>query len=255
MALFDMHCHLGFLAPGAEAQALAGVEGFLNCTVTPGEYAAAYERFAAFPQVTSAIGLHPWYIAPDEAAARAQADVACERIAPGSAVGEVGLDFAPRHAQTRDVQLAAFERIVARAAEVGGCVLSMHSVQATETVLDILEDAGFFARGTAIFHWYSGSSAHLKRALDAGACFSVNPHMLLTKKGREYARIIPAARLFTETDWPAEDGTLPSPFASEIERLISGIAELRHADAAELAAAIEANSRRIISPGRGKDIA
>ena len=251
--LFDCHCHLLFLPRGGEKEVLADVAGFLSCTVTPDEYAAAEGRFAPFPGVRTAVGLHPWYVAPALDAAIAQADAVCERIAPGSAVGEVGLDFAPRHTHTREAQIATFERIVSRAAEAGDCVLSIHSVQATEAVLDILEESRFFARGTAIFHWYSGSSAHLARALDDGACFSVNPRMLHTKKGREYVRIIPSARLLTETDWPAEDGTLPAPFAEELDRLVCGIAEIRSTDIAELAAILERNSRQSVLPDARKD--
>ena len=91
------------------------------------------------------------------------------------------------------------------------------------------------------------------RALDDGACFSVNPRMLHTKKGREYVRIIPSARLLTETDWPAEDGTLPAPFAEELDRLVCGIAEIRSTDIAELAAILERNSRRSVLPDARKD--
>ena len=252
MLLYDCHCHLGFFPVEGEAgaaveTAMAGVDGFLNCTVTPEEYAGVRERFADDPRVVTAPGLHPWYLAEDAEAALAQADVVCALIRPGSPVGEVGLDFGPRHAGTREVQTEAFRRIVARATEAGECVLSLHSVQASETVLDILDAAGFFSRGTAIFHWYSGSSAHLSRALAAGARFSLNPRMLLTKRGREYARIIPVDRLLTETDFPDEDGACPEPVAEAIGHLIAGVAELRGMDPAALQASIDYNSRDLFA--------
>ena len=55
-----------------------------------------------------------------------------------------------------------------------------------------------------IFHWFSGSSAQLKRARDLGCFFSVNAFMLQTKRGREYAKAIPLDRLLIETDLPEE---------------------------------------------------
>ena len=243
-----MHCHLGFFPDDALPDALAGVAGLLNCTVTPDEYRATRGRFAAFPQVRTAIGLHPWYMDPDEGIALAQADALCQHIEAGTAVGEVGLDFGPRHGHTCRVQTEAFRRIVRRAAEAGDCPLSIHSVQATQAVLDILDDAGFFSRGVAIFHWYSGSSAHLTRAIAAGARFSANPRMLVTKRGREYLRIIPEGRLLCETDFPAEDGSCPVPMAQELERLVAGIAAIRNVEAAALADHLAANARALLCP-------
>ena len=255
MALFDMHCHLAFLPAGEEEARCRFVDGFLNCTVTPGEFAVARERFAADERICTAVGLHPWYVPADPADALRAADAVCELITPHAPIGEVGLDFGPRHASTRDAQVAAFSRIATRAAEAGGCVLSLHSVQATSTVLDILDESGFFASGgNAIFHWYSGSSDHLQRALRAGALFSVNPRMLLTKRGREYARIIPSGRLLTETDLPAEDGTQPDAFSPVLAQLVQDMAELRQVEAALLADVIESNARGIFASVRGKDI-
>ena len=247
MALFDLHCHLNFFPVDALPEALAGVDGFLNCSVTPAEYDAACGRYDEYPQVISAIGLHPWHLGADAEIVRAQADAVCERLQAGCAVGEVGLDFGPRHAESRDAQVMAFRRIMEAAAARGGCVASIHSVQATETVLDILEDCRYFAGNAAIFHWYSGSSAHLTRALAVGARFSLNPHMLCTKRGREYARIIPADRLLTETDFPCEDGSCPESFAGVLSALIAGAAELRGTTPEALTLQVADNSQRLLA--------
>lgn len=244
MALYDMHAHLGFLREGAEENLPSDLR-FLNATVTPEEYDRAQERFAKCENVRTAAGLHPWYVAADTDAdaARTQAAALCEHIRPAMAVGEVGLDFSPRHAHTRDAQVAAFDAVVRAAAAAGECVLTLHSVQATATVLDTLAQTKFFARGRVIFHWYSGSSEHLHEALRAGAYFSINPRMLETRRGREYARIIPANRLLVETDFPAEDGTLPAPFVETLSNTLARMAQLRGADPLELAARVEENSR------------
>ena len=50
-------------------------------------------------------------------------------------IGEVGLDFGRDRTATRDVQVAAFER-VARACAGGGKVLSIHAVKAAGEALD-----------------------------------------------------------------------------------------------------------------------
>ena len=249
MELYDFHCHLDFFAEGGEVPSLGGMAGFLNCTVTPEDFAEGQRRFHADTRVHTAVGLHPWYVAEDPAQAARQAEAVCRIIDEGQTlIGEVGLDFGPKHAHTREVQVAAFAVIAKDAAGTEGAVMSIHSVQATETVLDILEQSGFFAAGgTAVFHWYSGSSAHLTRGLSLGARYSVNPRMLATKRGREYARVIPAERLLTETDLPAEDGTLPESIPAVLTALLGDMAAIRGVSADELAACVARNSRNLLS--------
>ncbi len=242
--LFDMHAHLGFLLPGEEWSLPKNVR-FLNATVTPEDYAAVRPRFAEIPGVWTAPGLHPWYLNADPETALAQAQTTAELIRPGQPVGEIGLDFAPRHAHTKEVQVQAFRRVVAAATQAGECILTLHSVQASGAVLEILHEQGFFATGTAIFHWFSGSSQHLTEVLRAGAYVSVNPHMLLTKRGREYARVIPTKQLLLETDYPAEDGTLPKSFRETLTDLLYDMAQLRGCDVQELSAVVAENSRRL----------
>ena len=71
-------------------------------------------------------------------------------------------------------------------------------------IMDMLEEYELLEDNTIIFHWFSGSSAQLKRARDLGCFFSVNAFMLQTKRGREYAKAIPLDRLLIETDLPEE---------------------------------------------------
>ena len=71
-------------------------------------------------------------------------------------------------------------------------------------IMDMLEKYELLEDNTIIFHWFSGSSAQLKRARDLGCFFSVNAFMLQTKRGREYAKAIPLDRLLIETDLPEE---------------------------------------------------
>lgn len=170
----------------------------------------------------------------------------CAAVGQTRAIGEVGLDFGRRHALTADAQVRAFRAIAARAAQVGDCVMSIHSVQATQAVLDVLDDQGFWAHGTAIFHWYSGSSQHLTAALSRGAYFSINPRMFQTKRGREYARTIPLSRLLLETDYPADDGTLPARFGDALDYSLDQLALLRGVSAGELARAIGRNTGKVL---------
>ena len=263
--LFDMHCHLGFCADAARAArelAAVGVGAFSN-TVTPGEFAAQREALAGAGNVRVGVGLHPWWVgergsgAPAVAgdsessgAAASQANLQLliaagnleplrELVARNRFIGEVGLDFSPRRAATREAQLQAFEAVAAACAHAGGKVLSVHAVHAVDDALDVLERAGAVAAAAGnvcIVHWFSGTSDQLTRARRAGCYFSVNPRMLQSKRGRAYAQAIPVDRLLLETDQPAEQGAPwdAANIRSQLDKTLRQLATLRGADPAAL---------------------
>ena len=124
LRLFDLHCHLDFAENARELAAGLAQRGIgaLSVTVTPAGYVRAAALFAPCANVRTALGLHPWWVADGRCT---EDDVAqFEQLAKDARfVGEVGLDFAPAHAASRDVQLAAFERVAHACAEGGGKVL------------------------------------------------------------------------------------------------------------------------------------
>lgn len=203
--LADMHCHLDFSSDAAALARLAqahGVAAFSN-TVTPEGYLAARDALAGFPNVRTGVGLHPWWVADGRCGAE-QVELACQLIQETRFVGEVGLDFAPRREGTFETQLDAFERIVDACCAQNGKVISIHAVRSATTVLDVLERHRATRSNACILHWFSGSSQELARARELGCHFSVNPNMLVTKRGRAYIRQIPPERLLLETDLPEE---------------------------------------------------
>ena len=97
MRLFDAHCHLDFMSNMDEVARDAAADGLhvLATTVTPQGYLRARDALAGLPNVSVAVGAHPWWVADGRlspADVRAAADLA------GTAryVGEVGMDFSPR---------------------------------------------------------------------------------------------------------------------------------------------------------------
>ena len=197
--LHDMHCHLDFMANGEDvAREAAGAGSLLFATtVTPGGYIAAHERFSGFGNVSVGLGLHPWWVREG-----GDADRVVELLEGERFVGEIGLDIGKRYEPTRLAQTEAFTAIAEACGALGGKVLSIHSVRAAREVLDVLDGSGTLATCTCIFHWYSGPSDQLKRAINAGCYFSANVRMLATGKGREYVKAIPARQLLLETDAP-----------------------------------------------------
>lgn len=204
---FDAHCHLGwFEDPVAAAQeaAEAGL-GLLAVTVTPNEYRSLRDKLSGEKNVALAAGLHPWWVRDVT-----DADGLVELLPDLRFVGEIGLDAAPRRAATWEAQLAAFERVCTTCAETSDPaapkVLSIHAVRSASVVLDVLERTGVASRCRCVLHWFSGTSAELVRARALGCWFSLGERALATRRGREYARQVPANHLLTETDLPAATG-------------------------------------------------
>ena len=250
--LIDAHCHLDFADNAAElAAAYAACGGALSGTCDPRDFECVRSKLAPYaPRVRVGLGLHPWWVADGTCG---EGEIALfERLAPAAPlISEVGLDFQPRRAETRDAQIAAFERVcVASArppAEFPRRVMSIHSSAAATCTFDVLERTGCLDACLCIFHWFSGSQEELTRAIDAGCLFSVNERMLKTKRGRAYVRAIPEGCLLLETDFPGKPGTaaLASDVALRLERTMSLLAEARGADERSLAAAIAATSERL----------
>lgn len=256
MRLFDAHCHLDFMSNMEEVARDAAADGLhvLATAVTPQGYLRAREALAGLPNVGVAVGAHPWWVA-DGRLSTADVEAAARLAGTTRLVGEVGMDFSPKHVPegSKDVQRAAFRRICAAAATGSDparpTVMSIHSVRSVAEVLDVLSTTGCLERCRCVFHWFSGSSDELHAAVVAGCWFSVNPMMLRTRRGREYARQVPLRRLLTETDLPPGEDV---PFsAAQIEaalqECLAGIAEARGCDAEGLAQAVCDNAERLLA--------
>ena len=228
--LFDMHCHLDRIANADEVarEAVANDMALFCTTVTPADALAARSRFGTPPNVRVGVGLHPWWIA-DGRCGEIEIEQAAQLAAASRFIGEVGLDFGPRHAANAQRQLDALEAIARACAghPVEGRVLSIHAVRSAGEALDVFERHGLTASAHCIFHWFSGTSDQLARALDAGCLFSISERMLATRRGREYARQIPLDRLLLETDLPEQ---LDKPCsADQVEAsLMRALHELAH---------------------------
>lgn len=239
--LLDAHCHLGWFAdPVAVARDAAALGlRLLAVTVTPAEYLAVRDRLADEGNVALAAGLHPWWVRDAR-----DADGLCELLPGVRLVGEIGLDAAPRHAGTWGAQLAAFERVCATCAATSDAsapkVLSIHAVRCAGTVLDVLERTGAAGRCRCVLHWFSGSSEELWRAMRLGCLVSLGERSLATRRGREYARVIPTGRLLVETDLPEAEGSPSSAgdVAASLRRTLAGIAAARGMAEEELEGAL-----------------
>lgn len=244
--VIDMHMHLGF---AADARSLAmelqnaDIAAF-SCTVTPQEYEHLRKlELDSLDGIALGIGQHPWYID-----GREQLAAFTDRIASCRLVGEIGLDFSPAHDTSRQEQICVFQQILDVCAKGDGKLISIHAVKTKGELLDALEQSGAIRNCTCLLHSYAGSSDELKRAIDAGCYFSVGQRMLASKRGREYARIIPEPQVLLETDLPARVQTSigAQDYIDSLEITLLQLAKLRSCNAEQLANHIRAHSKSLI---------
>lgn len=246
--LYDAHCHLDFsLDPAGLARGLQD-EGVrvVSATVTPTGFEQAVGLLESRPHVRLGLGFHPWWVSDGRLSG---SDI--ERFAMLASkeevrhISEIGLDFAPRRLASsvsggtansedaaRALQMDCLEAVLAAVDVVANRYISLHSVKAEKELLDILDAHVMTSRHDCVFHGYAGSQDQLMRLLDRGCYVSVGPRMLSTKRGREYAKAIPADRILLETDAPsAPGGSLSAAcVAGMLQDAIAFIADLRRLD-------------------------
>jgi TatD DNase family protein len=241
--LIDTHAHLDACAEDANelisrARA-AGVErivavgsGIESCEKT---LVIADENQGVF----AALGVHPHQAGGEEARRldKLRMLLGNDRVV---AVGETGLDFFRDYAP-RDAQRQLFESELELAAGLGLPVV-VHSRAADEETLRALE--GF--HGTVVLHCFS-SVRLLPAALERGyyVSFAGNVTFPNARDLRLAATQVPNDRLLAETDAPY---LAPQPVRGRpnepayVVHTVAALAEVRGADADELAAQIEANA-------------
>ena len=237
----DFHTHLDLYPnlPAAIAACDRRRTATLTVTTTPKAYARNRELADVSKFVRVALGLHPQLVE------ERSAEIALfEKLLPQSRyVGEVGLDAGPRHYRSLDLQKSIFERILRLCAAEGGKILSIHSVRAAKSVLDLLERCLPRDRGTVVLHWFSGSVGEARRAVALGCYFSVNERMLASPNGYRILAEIPKNRLLTETDGPfleRDGGPIP---AGDVLRVVEQIATIQERSVSDVQTRIIENLR------------
>jgi TatD DNase family protein len=195
--LVDAHCHIDlFTHPERIVQELdSNLVHTIAVTNAPSVYSHTAALANTSPYLWPAVGLHPG-LAVARKRELAQMWRALEET---RFVGEIGLDYRTNDPSDRRTQLGVLEEIVARCAEHGDKILTVHSRRA---VTDTVSLIGPGYPGRIIMHWYSGTARDLVRAVGYGFYFSVNSAMLSSSKGQGLIAKMPQNRVLTETDGP-----------------------------------------------------
>lgn len=196
--MIDFHCHLD-LYPDPEREVrdaeAAGIY-VLSVTTTPRAWPRTAQLAKGHKRIRTALGLHP-QLAHER---HGELPLFEELLPRVRYVGEIGLDGGAGYRKHSAVQSKVFTTALRLASDKGGRILTIHSRHAADEVLDHLAAAP--DAGVPILHWFSGTPAQLRRAIEAGCWFSVGPAMLRSEKGRALAAAMPKDRILTETDGP-----------------------------------------------------
>lgn len=257
--LIDSHCHLDFDAFGPELDAVVGrarrvgVGGFLTICTRLTEFERVRNIAERFDDVWCSVGIHP-----HEAASEPETDagrlVELTRHRKVIGVGETGLDYYYEHSP-RDRQRAVFRNHI-EAARLSGLPLIVHSRDADEETVELLEEGAAAGGLVGVIHCFSSTAYLAERALALGFYISLSGIVTFRNAEtlREVAKTIPSDRLLVETDAPylapvPHRGKRNEPaFVVHTATFVSG---LRGVEPTRLATDTTANFRRLFAKAGG----
>ncbi len=205
--LVDSHCHLDYLEADHDLDAVvrrarnAGVGAMVTICTKVSEAERIRGIAARFPNVYCSVGVHPHEAAPE-------GEVSAEQIVTLAAhpkvvgIGETGLDYYYEHSP-REIQQESFKRHI-EAAQETGLPLIVHTRDADQDTMDILESAFDNKKLSGVIHCFSASRTLAERALALDFYISLSG-IVTFKSARDIqatAKAVPADRLLVETDAP-----------------------------------------------------
>lgn len=205
--LVDSHCHLNFpqlqgrLDEVITAAHDAGVGLMQTICTKMSEFEEIATIARKYDNIYCSVGIHPHEVQNEQVTADELEDIA--RSNPDViGIGETGLDFYYEHSP-RELQEEQF-RIHIEASRRTGLPLIIHSRDADEEMIRVLE--GEMARGVfpALLHCFSSGRKLAMKALDMGVYISCSGIITFNKAAelREIIADVPLDRLLVETDAP-----------------------------------------------------
>ena len=247
--MIDFHCHLDLYPDPAAVRDECDRRGLyvLSVTTTPSAWRQTSALAASVKRIRTSLGLHP------QLAHERQSELALfdELLPDAPYVGEIGLDGGPEFRAHWQIQVKAFEHILARCCDAGGRLMSLHSRRASRAVLDTLE--AFPTAGTPILHWFSGSFRDLDRAVALGCWFSVGPAMLVSENGQALVSRMPRERVLTESDGPFAQVNGETVMPWHVESTVRDLSRIWYMSPNDAHAVIRGNLRRLIECARQPD--
>jgi TatD DNase family protein len=232
MKVIDTHAHLEELEDLGSAIDRAK-ESDLEAILAVGSNMLSNLKIMAICQqysglVYPALGLHPCEIG-ELSSLQIEETIKSieENIQAIAAIGEIGLDYDKRVTKnaSKNLQSGIFIRLLALA-EKHDKPVSIHSRFAWEDCFNLVKSSGV---RKAVFHWFTGPDAVLRKILDAGFFISCTPAAEYHGEHQRVIRQSPVEQLLLETDCPVVYGreNRYSSLPSDIVRSLAVVALLK----------------------------
>ena len=205
--LVDSHCHLDSpdFADDLDAVVARARRAGVVCFQTICTRLSTFERVLAIADrgddIYCSVGVHPHDVA-DELPVDTATLVEKAKHPKVIGIGETGLDYHYEHSPRR-AQQASFRAHIAAARETG-LPLIVHTRDADEDTIAILEEEAGEGAFPGLIHCFSAGSAVADCALELGMTISLSGIVTFRNAGalRDIARRVPGERLLVETDAP-----------------------------------------------------
>ena len=253
----DIHCHL----TGEEFEPLGGVEAVIRRAEEAGvsrmicsgfdlaSSLQATELANRYESVYFCAGFHPSELKKYKSGDLDEIERLCKEE-KCVAVGEIGLDYHYDDNPPKEMQRELFIKQMELASRLGLPVV-LHSRDAAQDTVEILEEnAGLLKKG-GLMHCYSYSPEMAERFWKLGLCFSFGGTSTFknAKKVQESVRRIPAPLILSETDCPY---LTPEPFRGTfpnepklVKEVVKKLAELKEKTIEEMQTQIRENAARL----------
>jgi TatD DNase family protein len=256
--LVDSHCHLDFpdfagqLDDVVARARAAGVGVCVSIGTELSRFPGVRAVAEKFPDVWCSVGVHP-HESEKELLDDAAALIAEATHPKVVAIGETGLDYYYEHSP-RGPQQANFRSHIAAARQTG-LPLIVHTRDADDDTIEILQNEMANGAFTGVIHCFTGTQRLADAALALGFCISVSG--IATFKNsqvlRDVIRSVPMDRLLVETDAPylapvPKRGKTNEP--SYVVHTANMLAQLKGVTPEELAASTTQNFFRLFSKVR-----
>ncbi|MCO6439347.1 MAG: TatD family hydrolase [Phycisphaerae bacterium] len=241
--MIDCHCHIDLYQHPEKVADRCRVLAMrvLSVTTTPSAWTKSSRLAGGSEHIHTALGLHP-QIAHER---HVELDLFDSLVEKAKWIGEIGLDGSPELRDHWPVQVRVFRHILQTVSHECGRVMSIHTRRAVSPVLEALYE--YPQSGLAVLHWFAGTQAELKKAIEYGCWFSVGLPMLKTAKGRALVEKMPRDRVLTETDGPFVRRNGMSCFPWDVEITTTELATLWCMDQGDLRGTLDENFRKLES--------
>lgn len=251
MWLIDSHIHLDYEQFSEDFDAVlerayaADVREMITIGCRPESCKKAIRLAETYPSIYATVGVHPHQAAEtnDEEMDWLREQLQHPRVV---GLGECGLDYFYMNSP-KEVQQSVFRKHAELSLETD-MPLIIHTRDAEEDTIDILQGVAQGRMYRGLIHCFSGSSALVEACLEMGFYFSISGLVTFVKSLHKPIKTIPLDRLLIETDAPY---LAPSPHRGErnepafVRHTAEKLAKVKGVSLEELAEYTTRNTRTV----------